>query len=465
MNYGSEILFELIIASLAAVAMAYLLWQKTKCVGFPLAIAAVYFWTIHGGWGVYAYLQTGSRDATWTYLLDKMFPVDLDYCYAFALFVYLLFLMAFGATTYFVVTPNTLPDRKPILKINHVRLLAVATFFAILALYFSSEIISVAINSGQPAYIVIGSGYSSGLKYSLLQLCLRAALLPAVLGFTTWCTDTGNNFLVGTKSYWSGHAYLVLLLSLTLLCAFLGNKNALLQVLITGICCYEGNSMKPQFLRLCLLFLGILTLIAYINVLRGRGIESLFKEFSFRELLLAIQHAVESHEQYAAHLSMYGIIRFDIPMTFGWSFVSLFASIIPRAFWPSRPEPSYAYYAQELGLATGQGYTIHHATGWYINFGILGVLLGGSILGFIWGKSFKLSRNPNPTTSHLMNVFVATSFYLVTGGIPRLLRSGPEGYKSFLLTCVIFPITILFFTTKSIPNYQTKQRRISDTET
>src|SRR5262249_883634 len=114
---------------------------------------------------------------------------------------------------------------------------------------------------------------------------------------------------------------------------------------------------------------------------------------------------VSSNEAYAAHFSLYGVLAFDVEPKFGYSLYSLACAVIPRLLWPDRPRDIYLYYSESVGTIQNQGYSIHHATGWYLNFGYLGVPIGGIVLGLIWAKILRARERIRPNTQLLFRVF------------------------------------------------------------
>ena len=94
---------------------------------------------------------------------------------------------------------------------------------------------------------------------------------------------------------------------------------------------------------------------------------------------------LERNEAYAAHFSMYGVLSRNVEPKFAYSLYSLALSAIPRIVWPDRPRDIYLYYSESVGTVQNQGYSLHHATGWYLNFGYLGVALGAVVMGLVWG--------------------------------------------------------------------------------
>ncbi len=70
---------------------------------------------------------------------------------------------------------------------------------------------------------------------------------------------------------------------------------------------------------------------------------------------------------------LYGVLADEAEPRFGYSLYSLACSVVSRAvLWPDRPADIYNYYADSVGAIQNQGYSVHHATGWYLNFGYRG---------------------------------------------------------------------------------------------
>ena len=110
-----------------------------------------------------------------------------------------------------------------------------------------------------------------------------------------------------------------------------------------------------------------------------------------------------------------------VPWTWGSSVLSLALSAVPRIFWAARPDTIYVHYAAFLGLEAGQGYTIHHATGWYLNFGPVGVLLGGGALGSLWGWLYRKTGSVDILSASWRPACAVLAFAFFTGGLPQLI--------------------------------------------
>jgi hypothetical protein len=422
----------------------WLLWTRTKNIGFVLGMLAIYFWTLQGGWGVSATIHQGSWSQEWTYLLNKMFPVALDRDYMLALIYYGVFIFGVFAAATLTAGIGPPPPAQHPLVIDHRRLSIYCFLGTLVALLLSGDILFTAIRRGTSGYRLIAAGEAMGLRYILFQLILRGTLLAACVGGAAWFTGAKGRLIRGRSRRLDGIRYAISLALLFLICVALGNKNALLLGLVTALTLYGTNAKNPKLAPIAISAFFALSLIAYISLIRNRSPLEALDALSSLDLPSAFHQALSSNEQYAAHLSMYGALSYDIAFTHGSSVLSLLASVVPRGLWPDRPETIYDYYAAEVGLASDQGFTIHHATGWYLNFGLPGLLAGAIVFGSFWGASFKLLQLNHRPPSSLAHTIRLTSFFLISGGLPRLLRGGPEDYKSFVLTTLIIPICFIY---------------------
>ena len=91
-------------------------------------------------------------------------------------------------------------------------------------------------------------------------------------------------------------------------------------------------------------------------------------------------------------------------------------------------------YAESLGIyegATGQGFTVHHATGWYLNFGTWGLIAGALLVGIIWAECYNAHNRVRRGDRHWAAVlaivapagFVLFSFRRWCGRDPRPIRA------------------------------------------
>jgi hypothetical protein len=119
--------------------------------------------------------------------------------------------------------------------------------------------------------------------------------------------------------------------------------------------------------------------------------------------------------------------------------------MIPKMILPDRPETCYDYYVRSVNALKGQGYTIHHASGWYTNFGLPGVLLGGALLGLLWAWFYNKMKRLASIKTKFVKLLFSIALLGFTAFLPSLMRSGPEAYKALIFEALIIPTVIIYF--------------------
>ncbi len=428
-------------ATLAILALAWLIWRRTRNAAFPVGIAVLYFWTLHGAWTVIGDSLAGRTGGKYEYLYGKLFQVDLDGDYLKALALYAMFLLAVETTVWIRCrrAPIADPDADPLLPFSHTRLLVLAAGSALLATWIVRRelVASIALNV---------SGYSITRHedvplYTLHQLLLRCAVVAQALGVSSWASGERGRWFSARRPPLLLPAYVALSAGVFVLALMLGDKNELFFGLILGVLTYLANARTPHPMRVACAGLVLLGGVALVDYARGHSLPALLRQGNLQwdELAQSLQSTAASNEAFAAHFSMYGVLHLDVPLTWGSSVVSLAASVVPSFLWHDRPGLVYAHYAQSVGASEGQGYTIHHATGWYLNFGATGVLLGAVLLGWVWAAAYNRSLRLRSLRSRAALACSVLLLPAITAGLPNLIRNGPEGYKGLLLDSVLVP--------------------------
>ena len=116
---------------------------------------------------------------------------------------------------------------------------------------------------------------------------------------------------------------------------------------------------------------------------------------------------------------------------------------MPRVLWPDRPYDIYRYYSESVGTVQNQGYSLHHATGWYLNFGYLGVPLGAVVMAFVWSRCINARRAIGRGTGLPFRLFAIVAPWLFAACLPPMLRAGPEGYKGLIIEGALIPVAVL----------------------
>jgi hypothetical protein len=424
--------------------ISWILWHRTRDVSFPIGLFFIYFWTLHGGWSVVSDHLSGVTTSRYQYLYDKLFEVSLDEDYLIALAYYGLFAVV-AATTLMVQTRTPTVTRVETtrkLVISHPVILIIGAAAGAVSYFIIKDSFDAALAFNQSVYATSRDG-SVGTLFTIHQVLNRVALMPAVIGMAVALSGADAKFIIakGNRRYLSG--YLLVLGAMYIYCALLGNKNELFAALLAGSLFYLANAHRPRIWLLVAGCVSSIGLISLIDWFRGIPTASLGDVFNLSDAVAALVSIRTSNEAFGSHLSMYGALHFAIPLTFGSSVISLAASVVPRALWPDRPLDIYPYYAGSVHAVEGQGYSIHHATGWYLNFGFVGVVIGAVVLGALWASLFNSFHRRHPSGS-LHRFFVILSPWFFVAGIPNLIRSGIEGYKGLAVDSFLIPTLCLF---------------------
>lgn len=431
------------------VVLAVLIWRNTHSLSITIGIAMMYYWSVFGAWSIVADRLNGVAGKSYGYLEEKLFPVYLDDSYFIALMLYVTFIVVIEMSLLLCVRSADGGDRRlgfPI-RINHGVLLVFGASCGIGSYWLMKDYLDIAEGLNLSGYAVTRGLLGESIPFfTIHQVLNRGAFLSAAIGLAVLCSGRDPRMFVarGDRSALIGYALLIG--SLLWFALMLGNKNEVLFSGVVGVLLYEANAQKKRLLGLFVAALVGLSLLRIIDTVRGLPLSAVAEAivdldpvqwFDFAQLLFS------SNEAYAAHFSLYGVLAQNIPLTYGASFVSGVASIVPRFMWPDRPLDVYYYYAEQVGAVEGQGYTIHHAAGWYLNFGIPGIIIGALVWGSVWVVCCVAWRQWAAKKSKFLKVcgFIAPTMFVAS--IPMLMRVGVEGYKGFLVEGLLLPTMIL----------------------
>lgn len=132
---------------------------------------------------------------------------------------------------------------------------------------------------------------------------------------------------------------------------------------------------------------------------------------------------------------------------YGMTYVEAIYSLIPRVFWPDKPNFSIGYYVTEEvyklepGKGTG-GQTPSVMGELFINFGWVGILLGGFLVGVCCGQFMK-SFFPTSDSSLLQTTFFlffwpSIGYYLHLNGIGAVIQYVVKGILPLFLTYLVY---------------------------
>jgi hypothetical protein len=448
-------------------AMTLLLFRRTGSWSLMLGLAMVFFWTLMGAWPFIGDALSGFQGYRlglgYHYLMEKMFPFELNMDYVRALGAYGLFLVGLFTGLYLLAGRRSAgaSTTPPMVLMDHRRILAMGLGFTLLALVLVLPQLRLALEEDITFYEAVRS--HGGRWASVHALANLVGACCIIFGYAAHLGGSlpGALFTHG-QAHWPRIAYPLALVLLGIYVSVIGDRHTVFTFFLLGVLLLVTRSGLAGLRRsgwLVALCVGALMLGGWVRGFSPKEIRTLerkertvFGDYHFQ--LESIRHIPEKHkglgrflrplwsnEMFAAHFSMYGVLHREVPVEPGISFRYLLASAVPAALGGERPPAAYDHYAEHAGLTPGQGYTIHHATAWYINGGWIGLLLGGLLLGAIWGAMLRWSTHR--MRSPLFAFVPPMLPLLLVAFLPALLRSGPEAYKMLVMEAWLIPLLVI----------------------
>jgi hypothetical protein len=434
----------LTMATTVIAVLTLALYRKRKDVGFLVGTGALYYWTLYGAWYIVIDKTGGFSGKNYHYLEYKLFPIVLDSDYMLTLVLYSGFIVLVQLTLLATLDAGTRIEI-PRLVMRHEPILIIAVLAALASLYIIKDKLSEAWALNTSAYIY--TRQQTDEWFTVHQVLNRVAMLPPAIGFATLLAGDRSRFFVNVVRRYTWPGYIALFIGMGAFTFVLGNKNEVFMSLITGLLAYLGSVRRPSFLKAGLLLIGGMWFLYSIDFFRGTPLSEMREAVNQRieEATEVAAFVTSSNEAYAAHFSLYGVLTTGAEPRFGYSLYSLVCSAVPRVLWPDRPADIYNYYADSVGAIQNQGYSVHHATGWYLNFGYTGVALGAITMGLVWAWCCNAYQGIRPKSGLAFRLFAILSPWLFVACLPPLIRAGPEGYKGFIVEGLMIPIGTLAF--------------------
>lgn len=451
-------LFILSLLTLASIWLQKKIFSFTKNYVLLLPVLAIYYWSILGGWVITIDLMTGNWMENmgfhyYSYFI-KLFPVQLNSSYTFSIIYFSAFLLSFQVSLFFIVrkinTRSHVMEANP-LYINHWILIGLACVMAVVSYFFIRAQIIEAMQHQESLYLFLS--HQSGRFYSLYQVTKSASLFLILFGASLLLSQSNGKYFTGRFSTPILCGYVILGLILFVYATLIGSRSDLLFAFLFAMVFYLVNAKTISFYRLGSLVFSLVLIVAIVEMTRtipimnylglsvGPGIpnDEVLNRLSIMSTLLSL---MASNEMFAGHMSMYGVLYYDVPLTFGSSFNYLLYSMIPRFLSVNRPEDVYMHYVHSIHYSGIQGFTINHAAGWYLNFGFIGVLMGGTMLGSLVGYGqFLIGRACSGSMP--LRIFRIMFLLTICAFFPALIRTGPEGFKALVFEALLIPTVLI----------------------
>lgn len=442
--------------------MQWRIWKKTRSLVLLLPVLVIFYWSILGGWVITIDLLTGNALEKLGFhyyaYFDKLFPIQLNHAYFKSLVLFSSFLLLFQAVVLRMVRSHSqsMLQMRPTVYLNHWLILAGSFAMAFISYLFIRAQITDAIAHHESLYLYLS--HSNGRFYSLYQLTKSSSLFLLLFGVALLLSHRDGRYFTANSSKWLIVAYALGMILLLGYSALIGSRNDLLFAFIFGILFYLTNARKIRWILPFFQVVGLASVIViiemtraipildYIGLSSGPGVPTgdVVKHMSVLESILSL---LASNEMFAGHMSMYGVLYYEVPLTHGASFNYLLHSLLPRFVDITRPLDSYQHYVAGVGYSGLQGFTINHATGWYINFGFFGVALGAMLLALLVSAAYNVQQSFTDGGT-LQRIARAVLLLSAASFFSALIRTGPEGLRALTFEAILIPMALLFVVAK-----------------
>jgi hypothetical protein len=422
-------------------ALTIAVWARMRSVSVILGLLLIYYFSLYGSAFIIMEqlgIETGMRFKS---LATKLIYPNLDTAYWLTMFGYFLFTVSVIGGLLGAARASPTKPKEPIhIKFNFLTLATLAFIAQCTSLYLIKDhLVEIAI--GNATGYEIFSSIETNWAYSLSKALREIGTTAAFAGFGAyWATQ---QYTPEARSRLAVAGLLLNILLATSLSIVTGDKHELLTSILAGIAAFSLLGGRFQFAQIVSLVSLSIAIFALIEGTRGTGLLANNSDSLGESLITGMFDTITSNEAFAAHLSLYGIFKYDLPVHWGSGFVDFVLSIPPRFLGLPRPEGIYQIYVEGIFAKIGQGFTIHHAAAWYLNLSWLGFILGGLILGSLWGSAVDLARRSRRNEHSWQAVLAFAMPVAILGYLPSLLRAAIETYKGF--TVFALGIFLIFF--------------------
>jgi hypothetical protein len=444
---------------LAAITVAYVLlvrsiWSRSGDVSIIIGSSIVYAWTFLGAWFFIPDAAIGFKGyrigLSYYYLMEKMFPFMLDRGYVIQLVAYACFVLALFGVLRVPLPSSKGAERAPV-QLSREWLVAAGIAALAVSVWSIRPLMGQAMLEHRPLYLLVHEW--NGMRHSLHAFSASAACFAFVLGSSVRLAEGGKGAPFTERGSWlPGWSYLA---GVLLMCVFLsltGDRHTIFgSLMLGGMYLINVKGRAAWRTALWMLVVGGGAMVAGGSLREmawttsGLVVEApRHEEFHLPEIQHIPRHPSSligkvgermlSNEMFCAHFSLYGIMLRHVKPVPGISFNYLLHGFLPA---DRRPPTAYDHYAGAAGLVPDQGYTIHHASAWYLNAGWAGIPIGGAVLGLIWVLLMRTA-----------SAFGAWGWprllpWLFVAFLPAVIRSGPESYKALVIEGLLLPLLTL----------------------
>jgi hypothetical protein len=452
------------IITIISIYLGYICFKKNRSVSIIIGLLLIYYWTFNGAWLFVFDVLSGFRgkDIGFTYYIigDKMFPLHLDSDYFMALVYYGIFHISMLITMVFGLPKKDNFQTNKVLpfSIRTGRLLIISFIAIVLSYLCVHHKFLEAYNTKIALYYVIRCTPN---KYNTLHMLFNLiSVFSAYFSLVTFFSSKNARYFYSRKNtFFIGITIFFNILLISIYFIIIGNKHDLMFAGLFGFLFYFSNNIKIEVKKIILIVFIVVFPLTITDFVRGLPLlnytnipDQDIKVYTTKKVP-SYMNVLFNNEMFYAHFSMYGALSQRVELTYGKSIINLAESFIPRIIREDRDEDVYTHYTNSIRAKKGQGYTIHHATGWYINFGVWGIFIGGIMLGLIWSFFYRMNCRLYRYRNNLLIIIFSVAPSLFISFIPNLIRNGFEAYKPLIFEAILIPSIIIYLSHFDISLY------------
>jgi hypothetical protein len=465
----------LIVATFFIIWLAKSIYKNSNDFGVPLSIFFIFYFTLAGAFifSVDAYSGFQGRDWGLRYypIFDRLFKVEFNSIYFLSCFYYSVFIFVFLLSYLWMVKrvnkslPTTSTEIKPVAftyELNPIIILLFSLLLVFISIYCMRYEIYNALLEGKSIYVATRLNHNK--YYTIHQLANEFSVLIPFIAFAIYSSRTTRFIISIKKMKGTGVILYSACIIACLYITLIGNRRELLSgMIILSLMLIKFRktfSLKNYFAALMvvsILFLlndvvrgTVFAASLHNNLIKNeKKIDAGSDSFYSKNLsktqkgVKMINSVLLSNELFYAQFSMYGVLKYNIPISYGSSLKYIAYSAVPRVFAPNRPPDIYDYYAKQVNAVPGQFYTMHHATAWYLNFGIIGLILGALILSLFCFGGYYLYIKQENYNNKFVRILSNFAVMLISAQLVSFITAGPEAYKGMILEGIMIPVLVL----------------------
>ena len=195
-----------------------------------------------------------------------------------------------------------------------------------------------------------------------------------------------------------------------------GWRNQIMMIVLAPIVYYYlSNKKRPKISSLIILFIIVYFIAGAVGVWRsamksGAELPSLTLNNIFNSFMVNI-------EVFFPFYHMVGWVHENFSHQYVIYYLKAIVQFIPRAIWPGKPtSPMANYFISIYGPSAASGPAFPNIGEMFLDFGILGVVIGMGLYGFFAKKFYSYAKSDNKWDWIIFSIFIPYQLQYITRG-------------------------------------------------